>query len=80
MQTDRDALETEVVRAGDLAVGDLVLRVGLTGRGTREGLEPEWREVAAVETLEADVLRVEFAGDAPRRYLAGSTFSRRVEL
>ena len=68
MQTD----ETEVVRAGDLAVGDLVLRVGLTGAA--------WREVAAVELLELDVLRVEFAGDAPRRYLSGSTFSRRVEL
>ena len=64
MKTD----ETEVVRVGTLAVGDLVL----TGGG--------WREVAAVEPLEADVLRVEFAGDAPRRYLSGSTFSRRVEL
>ncbi len=69
-------METEIVRAGDLAPGDLVLRVGLTG--------PAWCEVADVATVPTrefpgEAVRVEFAGALARRYVAGSTFTRRIE-
>lgn len=68
--------DTEPVRAEDLAPGDLVLRIGLAG--------PAWREVTAVETIRTRefpgvAVRVEFAGAPARRYVAGSTFTRRVE-
>lgn len=69
-------MDTEIVTADQLAPGDLVLRVGLSG--------PAWCEVADVAThpvpeFPGVVVRVEFAGAAPRRYVAGSTFRRRVE-
>lgn len=68
--------DTEIVTAADLEPGDLVLRVGLSG--------PGWFEVADVETYPVRdfpgvVVRVEFAGAPARRYVASSTFTRRVE-
>jgi hypothetical protein len=71
-----DNFDTEPVRADDLAPGDLVLQIGLSG--------PAWCEVAAVETIRTrefpwEAIRVEFAGTPARRYVAGSTFARRVE-
>ncbi|WP_300018598.1 hypothetical protein [Pseudonocardia sp.] len=72
----KSTLDAETVRAEDLRPGDLVLRVGLTG--------PAWCEVTAVATypvpeFPGEVVCVEFAGADARRYVAGSTFARRIE-
>lgn len=69
-------METEIVRAAELARGDLVLRVGLTGAA--------WCEVADVATYPVPEFpgvetRVEFAGAPARRYTPATALTRRVE-
>lgn len=74
----KSTMDTEIVRAEQLAPGDLVLRCRPGTPG------PAWCEVAGVETYPVAefpgvVVRVEFADADARRYVAGSTFRRRVE-
>lgn len=68
--------KTEIVTAKELAPGDLIERLGLTGLG--------WFVVTLVQLMPVagfpdEVVWVEFAGAPGQRYLPTSSFKRRVE-